>query len=176
MLLHVIEAPAEIDPPVYFAVSRVASTRSQRFAQNMRDAVAFIDHFNDSRSAQFSSIERLATGGWIERSAVEINAATVPIYIHHMSLKLGQIAIVTIKALGHSASIMARGRAGSFETRFFHRETDVKRVRQLPTVTLSRSARSATVVSFVRQLRAAFPEAGSHRYGSWIETRSSTIP
>ena len=115
MLLHVIQAPGKIDPPVYFTVSRVASARSQRFAQNMRDAVAFIDHFNDSRSAQFSSIERLATGGWIERSAVEINAATVSIYIHHMSLKLAQIAVVIIKALRHSASIMARRRAGSFE-------------------------------------------------------------
>ena len=119
VLLHVIEAPVEIDPPAYFAVSRVASTRSQRFAQNMRDAVAFVDHFHDTRSAQFASIERLATRGWIERSAVEINAATVPIYLHHMSFELGQIAILIIKALGHSASIMARRLARSFETPIF---------------------------------------------------------
>ncbi len=44
----------------------------------MRDAVPFVDHFDDVEPSQLAGIERLAAGGGIKCRAIEIDALYDP--------------------------------------------------------------------------------------------------
>jgi hypothetical protein len=87
VLLHVIEAADAIDSPASLAFRRLTS-------HYVRDALAFVDHFNHLHAAKFADVERLAAGRWIKRCAVQIDppairARIVVTYPNDSSLEFG---------------------------------------------------------------------------------------
>ncbi len=80
----------------------------------MRDAIPFVDHFDNVQSSQLAGIERLAAGGGIKRRAIEINAFLVRTRVDYASPEFGEIAVVIIEPLRHCTAKSA----GSLEMLF----------------------------------------------------------
>jgi len=107
VLLHVIEAAGQIDPPVHVALP--GFDLHEAAAQNMGDAIPFVDHFDDLHSAQLAGVERLAAGRGVERSAIQIDALLVRTrgirtHVDHASLEFSEIAVLVIEAIRHSTA------------------------------------------------------------------------
>src|SRR5258708_2170467 len=62
--------------------------------------IVVIDDVDDSRAAQRAGVERLSTGGRIERGAVQYDASSVCFSAHNSRVKGQQVRIGVIQSLG----------------------------------------------------------------------------
>src|SRR5665213_363271 len=79
----------------------------------MRDAVAFVDHFDNVAPSQLASIERLAAGGGIKRRAIEIDALPVRTHgfrthVNHASPEFGEVAVLVVEPVSHCTASLQR--------------------------------------------------------------------
>ena len=67
----------------------------------MRDALPFVDHFDDVEPTQLAGIERLAAGRGIKCCAIEIDAFMIRTRVHYASPEFGEVAVLIIEAVRH---------------------------------------------------------------------------
>ncbi len=67
----------------------------------MRNPRILVDNFVHTHAAKCADVERLTAGGWIKRSAVQIDAPKIRARVNDTSPEFGQIAVVVIQAIGH---------------------------------------------------------------------------
>ena len=96
VLLHMIETADQIDPAVDFV-------GSEGRAQNVRDAVPFVDYFDDVDSAQAGRYRKAGRRRW-DRTPFDPDKcvpAGIRTRVDCASPEFGEVAVVIIEALSH---------------------------------------------------------------------------
>jgi hypothetical protein len=60
----------------------------------VRNAFAFIDHVHNRRAVDGADVVWLATGGWVERGAIEIESGAAVGPVDYAGVKIPQVRIV----------------------------------------------------------------------------------
>ena len=104
VLLHVVEPALPVDGAMHHLSG--FGVQGSGF-DHMRDrSVLFVDDIDDAQRGEAAGVEGLAAGGGIERGAVERDeqAVVAAIDAHDRRVKLPEIRVVVVEAVGHRVS------------------------------------------------------------------------
>ncbi len=120
VLLHVIEPSYH----VYLPNEHRSNGHADRFGEQVRDAIVFIDHVDDGDTTERAEIVRLPTRRGIEGGAIEIHLLSVARDVAHDGGESIETRVSVVQPVGHAVT---EGVRGGILSRMLTRKTQVVR-------------------------------------------------